>query len=430
VSRLFVKDVRLFDGTADHAIERASVVIEGGRVREVVLGPVTPPPGARVVDGRGGTLLPGLIDMHSHLVSDLGARLYLANGVTTVRYAGNDPDAVLALRDRVDSGRTPGPRVLSLGPLLDGVSPDYPGLSWPLASAAEARLAVERLRDLYRVDGIILTQKPALEVARAAVDEAHRLGLSVTGQTWSLTAREAIALGFDGLENTSRLPEAPALLPEARLLAYRTIPERSGMLARLWAGADRERLTRLGHQMVKYETYLVPTLAGMDAVVGRYTARIRQDRDTRRLPGPVRRQLLGWLGQRFFGASWSARDFAHWRLGLTRYQRFLRDFARLGGRVLVGTDALAPCAGFLYHEELARLARAGLSAPAVLRAATAGAADTLGRPDLGRIAPGAVADLVLVSGNPLRRLGAVREIRAVLVAGRLLDPAIVLRSRA
>ena len=79
------------------------------------------------------------------------------------------------------------------------------------------------------------------------------------------------------------------------------------MLARLWAGVDRERLARVGHQMVKYETYLVPTLAGMDALVGRYTARIREDRDTRRLPAPVRRDLLGWLGQRFFGASWTRR---------------------------------------------------------------------------------------------------------------------------
>ena len=428
MSRLVVRHTRVFDGTSDRAIERASVVVEGGRVREVVLGPVDPPTGARVVDGRGGTLLPGLIDMHSHLVSDLGARTYLANGVTTVRYAGNDPDAVLALRDRVEGGRTPGPRILSLGPLLDGVSPDYPDMSWPLASAAQARLAVQRLREAYRVDGIILTQKPALEVARAAVDEAHRLGLGVTGQTWSLTAREAIALGFDGLENTSRLPEAPGLLPEARLLGYRTIPERSAMLARLWAGVDRERLARVGHQMVKYETYLVPTLAGMDALVGRYTARIREDRDTRRLPAPVRRDLLGWLGQRFFGASWTRRDFALWRLGVARYQRFVRDFARLGGRVLVGTDAVKPCAGFLYHEELARLAGSGLPRDAVLRAATAGAADALGRSDLGRIAPGAIADLVLVSGNPLRRLGALRAIRAVIVAGRLLDPGIVLPS--
>jgi cytosine/adenosine deaminase-related metal-dependent hydrolase len=418
---LVVRDVRVFDGVSERAIERASVVVDGARIREVVVGAMTPPRNARILDGRGGTLLPGFVDMHSHLVSALGAKLYLANGVTSVRYAGNDPDAVLALRDAVETGRVPGGRIFSLGPLLDGVAPDYPAMSWPLYSAAEARLAVQRLRTDYRVDGIILTQKPALEVARAAVDEAHRLGLGVTGQTWSVTAREAVALGFDGLENTSRLPEAPDVLPEVALLRYRSIPERSAMLARLWARADAPRLERLGHQMVKYETYLVPTLAGMDAILGRYTGRIRRDGDTGRLPAAARRDLLGWLGQRFFGAAWTPGDFVSWARGRARYQRFVRDYARLGGRVLVGTDALKPCAGFLFHEELRRLRACGLSSAAVLRAATASAADTLGRPDLGRVAPGAQADLVLVAGNPLRRLDDARAVRAVVVRGRLLE---------
>jgi cytosine/adenosine deaminase-related metal-dependent hydrolase len=422
MSVLVIRDVRVFDGVSERAIETGSVVVEGARIREVVQGAVTPPRDARVIEGRGGTLLPGLVDMHSHLVSPLGARLYLANGVTTVRFAGNDPDAVLALREAVEAARIPGPRVFSLGPLLDGVSPDYPAMSWPLCSAAEARLAVQRLKADYRVDGIILTQKPALEVARAAVDEAHRLGIGVTGQTWSLTAREAVALGYDGLENTSRLPESPGALPETALLRYRTIPERSAMLALLWARADPGRLERLGHQMLKYETYLVPTLAGMDAILGRYTARIRRDGDTRRLPATARRDLLGWLGQRFFGAAWTPRDFANWARGRTRYHAFVRDYARLGGRVLVGTDALKPCAGLLFHEELHRLRACGLSSAAVLRAATAAAADTLGRPDLGRIAPGAQADLVLVAGNPLRRLADARAVRAVVVRGRLLEP--------
>jgi len=423
VSSLVIRDVRLFDGVSDRAIERATVTVADGRVAEVVVGAATPPRGARVLDGRGQTLLPGLVDMHSHLVSDLGARLYLANGVTSVRFAGNDPDAVRALEARIEAARVPGPRVFSLGPLLDGVSPDYPAMSWPLASAAQARLAVERLARDYRVCGIILTQKPSHEVARAALDEAHRLGLSVTGQTWSLTASEAIALGFDGLENTSRLPEAPGAFPEIGLLGYHAIPERSALLARLWARADQRRLARLGHQMARYGTYLVPTLAGMDAICGLSTARIRRDPDTRRLPAAARRALLRRLEERFFSSTWTARDFADWRRGLARYGRFIRGFVRLGGRVLVGTDCLEACPGFLYHEELGRLAACGLPPAAVLRAATAAAADTLGRPDLGRIAPGAAADLVLVRGNPLRRLPDSRAVTAVIARGRLYDPA-------
>lgn len=423
MSALVIRDVRVFDGVSDRPIERATVTVADGHVEHVVVGELASPPGVRALDGRGQTLLPGLIDMHSHLVSDLGARLYLASGVTSVRFAGNDPDEVRALEERIETGRIAGPRVFSLGPLLDGVSPDYPTMSWPLASAAQARLAVERLAREYRVSGIILTQKPSHEMVRAAVDEAHRLGLGVTGQTWSLTASEAIALGFDGLENTSRLPEAPAALPEVCLLGYRAIPERSAMLALLWARADGRRLARLGHQMARYGTYLVPTLAGMDAICGLSSAAIRRDADTRRLPAPARRELARWLADRFFSSTWTARDFANWRRGMARYHRFVRGFFRLGGRVLVGTDCLKACPGFLYHEELGRLAACGLSAATVLRAATAAAADTLGRPDLGRIAPGAAADLVLVRGNPLRRLADTRAVTAVIARGRLFDPA-------
>ena len=399
------------------------MVVEGARIREVVVGTAAPARDARVLDGRGGTLLPGFVDMHSHLVSELGARLYLANGVTTVRFAGNDPDAVLALREAIETARVPGPRVFSLGPLLDGVSPDYPAMSWPLYSAVEARLAVQRLKAEYRVDGIILTQKPALEVARAAVDEAHRLGIGVTGQTWSLTAREAVALGYDGLENTSRLPEAPRALPEAALLRYRTIPERSAMLALLWARAERSP-----PGAPRSPDGEVRDLSGADARRdGRDPRAVHRPRSVgtaiRAGSPPRARQDLGsWLGQRFFGAAWAPRDFANWARGLARYQRFIRDYARLGGRVLVGTDALKPCGGFLFHEELHRLRACGLSSAAVLRAATAAAADTLGRPDLGRIAPGAQADLVLVAGNPLRRLADARAVRAVVVRGRLLEP--------
>jgi hypothetical protein len=429
VSTLLFRDVRLFDGVSDRPIPRASVIVEGAHIRAVAVGDPPEVDDARVIDGRGHTLLPGFIDMHSHLVSELGARLYLANGITAVRFAGNDPDTVLDLRDRIESGQVPGPRVFSLGPLLDGVSPDYPAMSWPLASANEARVAVRRLKHDYRVDGIILTQKASHEVARAAVDEAHLGGLGVTGQTWSLTGREAIALGFDGLENTSRLPENSRTLSDLAILRYRTIPERSAMLAHLWATADRERLARLGHQMVKYETYLVPTLAGMDAVLGRYSASIRADRDTAALPAPVARGLRGWLTQRFFGAAWRAPDFARWRRGLAHYHAFIRNLARLGGRVLVGTDCLQACPGFLYHAELGRLAACGLSTAAVLRAATAAAADTLGHRELGRIVPGAAADLVLVRGNPFHRLADTRAVAMVVTRGRLLDPRALLRPK-
>src|SRR5262249_59243284 len=122
---------------------------------------------------------------------------------------GTEPGAVPGCGETIESGGVRGRGVSSRGPLLDGVSPDYPAMSWPLYSAVEARLAVQRLKADYRVDGIILTQKPALEIARAAVDEAHRLGIGVTGQTWSLTAREAGAPRLRRLQETARAAQTP-----------------------------------------------------------------------------------------------------------------------------------------------------------------------------------------------------------------------------
>ena len=192
------------------------------------------------------------------------------------------------------------------------------------------------------------------------------------------------------------------------------------MLALLWARADAARLERLGHQMLKYETYLVPTLAGMDAILGRYTARIRQDGDA----APTGRRSARSAG----GGSASASSA---RRGRRATSPTGRGAARATPRSSATTpasgagpgrnDALKPCGGLLFHEELHRLRACGLSSAAVRRAATAAAADTLGHPDLGRVAPGAQADLVLVAGNPLRRLADARAVRAVVVRGRLLE---------
>ena len=169
--------------------------------------------------------------------------------------------------------------------------------------------------------------------------------------------------------------------------------------------------------MLKYETYLVPTLAGMDGMLGRYTARIRRDGDTRRLPGRDRQDL----------ARLARPALLRRRVDPARLRRAGRAAAPAitassgttrgsGDASSSGTDAVKPWRDSCYHEELRRLRACGLSNAAVLRAATAAAADTLGRPDLGRIAPGAQADLVLVAGNPLRRLADARAVRAVVAA--------------
>ena len=138
------------------------------------------------------------------------------------------------------------------------------------------------------------------------------------------------------------------------------------MLALLWARADAARLERLGHQMLKYETYLVPTLAGMDAILGRYTARIRRDGDTRRLPAAARRDLLGSGSASASSARRGRRATSPTGRGAARATtRFVRDYSRLGGGSWSEPTPSSLAAGSC-STKLHRLRACGLSSAAVL----------------------------------------------------------------
>jgi hypothetical protein len=339
------------------------------------------------------------------LVSEL-RRLYLANGVTTVRFAGNDPDAVPA------PGRH-GPRASRAAVFSWGCSRrvflTIPPCPWPLPGGGGPP-AVQRLKADYRADGIILTQKPALEIARAAVDEAHRLGIGVTGQTWSLTAREAVALGYDGLENTSRLPEAPRALPEAGLLRYRTIPERGGaalLRARPTPGAEAR------HQMLKYGTYLVPTSPRWRRCwAGRRRASAgRRHAGCRPTPGVT---SCAGSASASRGRVDTLRDFANWRG--RPLPRFIRPDAA-AGRACPNTEPLA-MPGLPLPRGAPPAPGMRLSSAAAAGRDGRNAAGDAGRTSVGsRPAPGGS---VLVAGNlappPGRR---ARRLGLVVLRGRL-----------
>jgi len=155
---LAVTDVRLIDGNGGPPIERATVVVRAGRIVAVGrAGQVTVPADARVIDGRGKSLLPGLADLHSHLVGGwdgesadyLGYRLmlgaFLYSGVTTVLDPGNVTTFVKQLRDEIRAGRLVGPRIYYAGPVLDGANPVWPDISAAVTTPAQAEHFVHTL---------------------------------------------------------------------------------------------------------------------------------------------------------------------------------------------------------------------------------------------------------------------------------------------
>src|SRR5262249_52730999 len=219
-----LQHVRVIDGTGGPVTENQTMVIENGLIRSV--GPdasTTVPSGARVIDLTGRTILPGLVGMHDHLhyatmgpmVSNPGAptiwmlaaftapRLYLANGVTTVRPAGTwEPDTELNLKRQIDSGKVPGPTIYVTGPFLDG---DDTGMfqNHVLTGAEDAAKQVN-----FWIDQGITNFKAYQHVTRAElaamIKAAHARGAKVTGHLCAVGFREAAELGIDGLEHGIR----------------------------------------------------------------------------------------------------------------------------------------------------------------------------------------------------------------------------------
>ena len=188
-------------------------MIRDGRIAEVGRRrSVTVPAGARRMDLAGHTVIPGIVGMHDHLfytavggraaqMSFTGPRLYLASGVTTIRTTGGRaPYAELNARAMIDSGRVPGPRIHFTAPYLTG---DVGGAAGSMAQVGSPD-AARRFVAYWAQEGAtwikIYTDIRRAELA-AAIDEAHKRGIKVTGHLCSVTFQEAADLGIDGLEH-------------------------------------------------------------------------------------------------------------------------------------------------------------------------------------------------------------------------------------
>lgn len=385
---LAIRGVTLWDGTGAAPLPNACVVTEAGRIIAAGrLGRVKIPPGARVLSAPAGTtLLPGFMDMHAHTSVHPGLMPYfLANGVTSVRDLGCADTQLAGLKQyRADApaGKQAGPRLFLSGPPLDGfprAANWFPGPS--ARTNAEAEAAVDKLAD-DGVDVIKLYRRLSPTVARVAIEEAHRRNLPVTWDyQWNYRyLAGAINSGVDGLEHVYYSERTSAT-------EYEQLAESIGA-SRLW---------------------IDPTLVAFRPP----DEAVSQDGDFAHLPPSVPR-----FWRSLFWPMETDSEFA-------MMKGFVRRVHRHGGRLLVGTDSpvkyVAP--GYALHREMLLLAECGLTPKEVLQAATRDAAEALRKQaDLGTVEVGKLADLVLINGNPLKDLHATRNVRWVILNGRLHDP--------
>ncbi len=410
---LAITHARLYDSVRRIIVPDATVIVVGDRITAVGDATTPVPPGARVVDAQGRTLIPGLWDMHVHESPGDGI-LQLATGVTTVRDLANDLDTLAARVQRFDAGTELGPHVLRAG-LIDGPGP-FTAPTGVVASTAEEALAeVTRFAEAGYVQiKLYSSLSPALVPVIAAATHARGLRLSGHIPT-GMTAAEAVEAGYDEIQHVNFLV--------LQFLAKRTddtrTPLRFTMVAEHAADLDLQgpEVQHFLDLLVAHRTVIDPTLAVFDQM---FTS----------APGELDPILVPYAGRLPAQIERTARGGSLPAPGAKRAQ-FRASFAQLLRLVKLAWDRKIPIvagtdtiAGLTVSHELELYVRAGIPPADVLSLATIGAARVMGIDhDTGSIDVGKRADLVLVDGDPTRDIAAVRNTDVVVCRGVVYDPA-------
>jgi hypothetical protein len=396
-------NARVFDAVTKTVSEPQNVVLFRGRI--VGVRKDAPPPGVAVIDAGGGTLLPGLLDAHSH--SDIwGGALNLAAGVTLTRDPGNENSVLLDLEDRIATGEILGPHIVKSG-LLEGRTQFSANLGFVVGSLEEG---LEKLR--WYADhgywGLKIYNSITPDWVKPLAAEAHRLGLHVSGHVPAfMSSDRAIRDGYDEITHINQL--VLGLLIDVAKEDTRTV-FRVTALGERAAGLDLEAapFRNLVALMKQHHTALDPTMAIHNRLLlGR--------------PGKAAPLDADWLDHMPVSTQRSRRSAAldikpasypSYEASWSKLQAILFTLYREGIPLVPGTDSLP---GFVLHSELEAWVQAGIPAGDVLALATLGGARFLGiDQERGSVATGKVADLYLVEGDPTQDIGAIRKGRLVI----------------
>jgi imidazolonepropionase-like amidohydrolase len=373
---------RLRDGTDGPAIEDAAVVIKDGRIVDAgPRGRVQLPKGARTIQAAGKTIVPGLWDMHGHVSQIEWAPAYLAAGVTTVRDMGGERRFLTAFRDALAEHRGVGPQLLLAG-LVDGGGPDAFGTT----IATDANAGGE-IVDAYHAQGfkqMKLYGRMTADLVSAIAARAHEQGMTVTGHIpTGLSVQEAVEAGMDQIAHLPIRGEAGTPAVE-QLIAF----------------------------LARHRTAVDPTQA-WNELLGRSTTTAVATFEPGILaaPDPL---ALNYGSVRNDASAAAVRD---------RQQRSLAIVKALhdaGVVVVAGTDGALPGHSLLREIEL--YAQAGFTPAAALAAATTASASAMRMlDDVGTIAPGKRADLLIVDADPTAAVSNIRKGRWVVAGGRMYD---------
>ncbi len=410
--------VRVIDGTGAPARDNQTIVVRDGRI--AALGDaasIQPPEGAQVVDLSGKTVIPGLVMMHEHLYYPTGpgvyanleesfTRLYLAGGVTSMRTAGNSNGyGEINIANEIRRGDKPGPWMDATAPYLQG-----PGLGitqmYELKNAADAT----RMTSFW-ADAGATSFKAYMNITRAelgaAIKEAHRRGLKLTGHLCSVTYHEAIALGIDDLEHGFFV--ATDFVPDKK--PDECPGQQVGMKALAEVDTAGKPFKTLVADLVSHHVALTSTLTVFETFAPGQ-------------PEPPGLEVLDpILRDRFakFRESVDSKKESIYA-GLLALERGMEvQFVRAGGLLLAGTDPTGGggvIPGYSDQRQVELLVGSGFSPLEAIKICTLNGATYLGRTkDIGSIAVGKQADLVVIDGNPAANVSDIRKVETVFKQG-------------
>lgn len=423
---LVIQDVTVIDvtsGATQVSLPRRTVTIAGGRIQSVLpVGTGRAPRGARIIDGRGRFLIPGLWDSHTHLSTfgEPALPLLVSQGVTSVRDMGGRASELRAWRDSIIQGRRTGPRIVFASGMIEGawwldrvteavkttpVLASFPFMEltprYRISGPGDASRAVE-MASAGGVDLIKFRNLRADEFAAVAA-EAKRLGLPLSGHApQGVSPGEAAEAGMGSIEHMETLSLRMDKATEAeRRREFVRVARAGGMITPTLISdvTYRQTADERGYSIIADTANRIDSRRRYLSAGA--LAAWRFGLDIKKLEGPGRNSAA--LHQRQIDDVRLARDS--------------------GVPLLIGTDITVPLIfpGYSVHEEMRYLVeKAGLLPIEALRGATIYPARLIRDGSSGRIAPGQRADLLLLGADPLQSIAATQQIELVILNGRAL----------
>jgi imidazolonepropionase-like amidohydrolase len=421
--------VRVMDGTGAPAREDQTILLSHGKIESVGdADSAKVPNNARVLDLHGYTVIPGLVGMHDHLVYPMGGgifgempfsfpRLYLAGGVTTIRTTGAlEPYTDLELKKAIDAGEMPGPKIHVTGPYLEGKGSwalQMHQLRGPEDATRTVNFWIDQGIDSFKIYNFITHDELA-----AAIAAAHARGVKVTGHLCSIGFREAAALGIDNLEH--------GLLVDTEFFPWKKPGECTSTPQDLDFYGKLDVETGPVHDMildlVQRHVAVTSTLPvfemgvpGRPSIAQRVLDALSPDARSALLANKVRASDQTAIRRRF------DTETSPYPAAFKKEMEFERAFSRAGGTLLAGLDPTGMggvIAGFGDQREVELLVEAGFTPLEAIHIATANGAQFLGELDrIGTIAPGKQADLVVIKGDPSRKIEDIENVETVFKDG-------------